>query len=70
MRIFLILSLLLTLSACDSLAGRPGSWSHNLFASDEEAARARDDKAATAKIICQSQGYTGQGLYACIQNSL
>ncbi len=62
--------ILLTLSACSSLAGRPGGWGFNLFATDEQRMQAREDQGKAAKMNCESLGYTGQALYACTQKSV
>lgn len=66
-------ALLLTvvfLCGCESLAGRPGGWGFNMFATDEQRMQAREDQGKAARMNCQSLGYTGQALYACTQKSV
>lgn len=69
MKFFVFVSLF-ALTACDMLAGQPGSWGFRTFASNTEIAKAREEQSKAARINCESLGYTKQGLYACIRNSV
>lgn len=64
------LPIILLLAACSNLAGKPGSISFNLLATDAEKAAYRRDQEQSAKLHCGAQGFTGEAFTACVKKSV
>lgn len=61
---------LLTLSACSSGVGQPGSIAWQLTANDVERQYFGNGELTTARLQCAQGGYEGAGYDACVRNSM
>lgn len=62
--------LLLTLAACGSGIGEPGSMMWKLTANDMERRNFGDADRTQARLQCAQGGYSGAGYEACVENSM